>query len=140
MLLRDHPLMAYRGVRNWPPFWKWLDGVEDKNPRGEIGTLKSVLLSKLQRANRCFLLIQHEGSSYLGCLLFDDPAFCKSITSITRVLQLCCNRSIAEIGGIECLVFFVIPDGQEMSGPSDSYQSHERDDRKACQLPACGNF
>src|SRR5262245_16539878 len=102
MLLRDHPLMSYRGVRNWPPSWKWLDRVENKYPRGEIGTLKSVLLSKLARANRCCLLIQHEASSYLGCLLFDDPAFCKSIT---RVLQLCCNRSIAEIGGIDVSYF-----------------------------------
>jgi hypothetical protein len=94
--------MSYRVVRNWPLSWTWLDGVENKYPGGEIGTLKSVLLSKLKRANRCFLLIQHEGSSYLGCLLFDDLAFCKSIT---RVLQFCCNRSIAEIGGIDVSYF-----------------------------------
>jgi hypothetical protein len=90
--------MSYQGVRNWPPPWKWLDGVGNKYPRGEIGTLKSVLLSKLKRANRCFLLIHYEDSSYLGCLLFDDPAFCKYIT---EVLQFCCNRSISEIGSLD---------------------------------------
>jgi hypothetical protein len=90
--------MSYQGVRNWRPPWIWLDGVGNKYPRGEIGTRKSVLLSKLKLANRCFLLIHHEDSSYLGCLLFDDPAFCKYIT---EVLQFCCNRSIAEIGSLE---------------------------------------
>jgi len=95
--------MSYQGVRNWPPPWKWLDGVGNKYPRGEIGTLKSVLLSKLKRADRCFLLIRYEDSSYLGCLLFDDPAFCKYIRG---VLQFCCNRSIAEIGSIDVSYLF----------------------------------
>src|SRR5215510_13411167 len=36
MLLRDHPLMSYRGVRNWPPSWTWLDGVENKYSRGSL--------------------------------------------------------------------------------------------------------
>ncbi|HEY7318556.1 MAG TPA: hypothetical protein VIE89_13350 [Candidatus Binatia bacterium] len=98
MELRDHPLMSYRGNRNWPPTWVWLDGPEEKRPKGEVGILRMVLLSKMQRADRCFLLIFYEGSSYLGCLLFDDAVFCNQITTL---LQRCSNLSIAEIGGLD---------------------------------------
>jgi hypothetical protein len=98
MLLRDHPLMSYRGVPSWPPTWVWIDGPEENRPNGEVGILRSVLLSKLQPVNRCFLLIFHEDSSYLGCVLFDDDAFCKHVT---KRLQSCSNRSIAEIGSID---------------------------------------
>ena len=98
MLLRDHPLMTYRGVRNWPPTWMWIGGLEKKSPRGEIGILRKVSLSKLQPINRCYLYIYYEGSSYMGCLLFDDSAFCKHITG---VLQFCVNRPIAEIGRLD---------------------------------------
>jgi hypothetical protein len=34
----------------------------------------------------------------MGCLLFDETAFCRQITEI---LQSCCNRSIAEIGSLD---------------------------------------
>ena len=57
MLLRDHPSMSYRGMPNWPPTWTWLDGPEDKHPKGEVGNLRSVLLPKTDRANKCFLTI-----------------------------------------------------------------------------------
>src|SRR5262249_30703116 len=62
MLLRDHPLMSYRGIRNWPPAWTWIDGREDKHPKGEIGILRTVLFSKRQPANRCVLLIFYQCS------------------------------------------------------------------------------
>jgi hypothetical protein len=98
MELRVHPLMSFRGVPNWPPTWTWMDGREDQHPKGELGILRTVLLSKTQRANRCFLLIFYEESSYLGCLLFDDEVFC---CQITKLLQGYCNRPIAEIGSID---------------------------------------
>jgi hypothetical protein len=98
MLLRDHPLMSRRGVRNWPPVWTWIDGREDKRPRGEIGTLKTVSLTKLNPANCCYLYIDHEGSSYMGCLLFDDHAFC---AQIVKLVEGCYNRPISEIGSLE---------------------------------------
>ena len=98
MLLRDHPLMRYHGVSNWPPAWLWIDGVENKRPRGEIGTLTAVDVSKVPPTNRCFLTIDYEGSSYMGCLLFDDTAFCGEIT---KLLQGCLNRPVAEIGSLE---------------------------------------
>jgi hypothetical protein len=57
MLLRDHPLMCYKGVPNWPPSWTWIDGLENKRLRGEIGILKTVSLSKVLPANRSYLYI-----------------------------------------------------------------------------------
>jgi hypothetical protein len=98
MLLRHHPLMSHKGVPSWPPVWAWVDGQEDKRPRGEIGILKAVFLSIVEPADRCFLYIDHEQSTYLGCLLFDDHAFCDQIA---KLLQARCNRPIGEIGSLE---------------------------------------
>jgi hypothetical protein len=63
MLLRNHPLMSYHGVSSWPPVWTWTGGLANKDPEGEIG---------IQPTDRCYLYIEHEGASYVGCLLFDD--------------------------------------------------------------------
>jgi hypothetical protein len=98
MLLRDHALMRYHGVPNWPPAWLWIDGPENKHPRGEIGILQAVEVSKIPPSNRCFLCIDYEGSSYMGCLLFDDSAFCRQITEI---LKFCCNRCVSDIGSLD---------------------------------------
>ena len=98
MLLRDHPLMSFKGMSSWPPVWTWIDGHEKKSARGEIGILKEVTLSKINPADRCFLYIEHEGSLYLGCLLIDDHAFC---SQIAKLLQAQCNRPLAEIGHID---------------------------------------
>jgi hypothetical protein len=98
MLLRDHPLMSYHGVPSWPPVWTCKNGLQKKLRRGEIGILKSVTISNSQPADRCFLYIEHEGSSYVGCLLFDDSTFCGQIA---KVLQGYCNRRIAEIGSLD---------------------------------------
>ena len=98
MLLRDHPLMRYKGVPNWPPAWTWTDGLENKRPQGEIGVLKAVALSNVQPADRCFLYIEHEGSAYIGCLLFNDSTFCDQVANL---LQSQCNRPISEIGSLD---------------------------------------
>jgi hypothetical protein len=95
MLLRDHPLISYRGIPSWPP--DLIDGGEDKHPTGEIGILRTTLLSKIQPTNRCFLLISYERSSYIGCLMFDDDV----CDQVTKLLQRYCNRPIAEIGSID---------------------------------------
>ena len=98
MQLRDHPLMRYKGVPSWPPVWTWTDGLENTRPRGEIGILKAVALSNVQPADRCFLCIEHEGSSYIGCLLFDDSTFCGQLATL---LQNHCNRRISDIGSLD---------------------------------------
>ena len=100
MLLRDHPLMQYHSVRNWPPAWTWTGGPENRKPepRGEIGILKEVVPSKILPLKGCFLYNEYEGSEYIGCLLFDDSAFCNQII---KLLQGYCNRPIAEIGSLD---------------------------------------
>jgi hypothetical protein len=65
---------------------------------GEIGMLKRIRISDLPSARRCFLHMQHEQSSYIGCLVFDDAAFCQQIVEL---LQSRCNRPIAEIGSLD---------------------------------------
>jgi hypothetical protein len=98
MLLRNHPLMQYHGVPSWPPVWTWVDRLENKTPRGEVGVLIWASLGGSQPPDRCYLLMDHEGSSYMGCLLFDDHAFCRYIA---HFLENYCHRRIAEIGGID---------------------------------------
>jgi hypothetical protein len=96
MLLRDHPLMSYRGVKNWPPTWS-----SRKRPgeslRGEIGTLTFVLANP-EFSDRAFLVIEYQGQSYVGSLLFDDHDFCRQMTALLK-LQL--KRPITEIGSID---------------------------------------
>src|SRR5262247_2040913 len=98
MLLRDHPLMSYRGPRSWPPVWTWVDGRENKPPQGEIGILTSVVPSMVLPANRCFLYIDYEESSYIGCLLFDDRNFCCQVVTL---LQNHLDKPISEIGKLD---------------------------------------
>jgi len=98
MLLKDHPLMSYHGIPSWPPVWTFVRGVEKKHPRREeIGILKEVTISNIQPADRCFLHIEHEGSTYIGCLLVDDPVFCSQIVTLLRGYL---NRPVAEIGSL----------------------------------------
>ena len=40
MQLREHPLMTYHGVPNWPPVWMWRGGDRNRSIRGEVGVLK----------------------------------------------------------------------------------------------------
>jgi hypothetical protein len=96
MLLRNHPLMAYRGVPMWPPAWTRTDGLENRRAAGEIGILRKVMSSDVLPG--CFLYIDYKESSYIGCLLFDDRAFCNQIVNL---LKGCRNRPIAEIGSLD---------------------------------------
>ena len=100
MLLRDHPLFSYHGMHSWPPVWTWMSGGDNKHPRGEVGILRRVEKSHALPANRCFLFIDYEDSSYIGCLLCSEHGFCKSIVRV-RVLEAHVNKSIAQIGGLD---------------------------------------
>jgi hypothetical protein len=122
MELRDHPLMSRYGVPNWPPVWIRIDGQRGKGLQGEIGILEAVLPSKIKPEDRCHLLISHQGSEYLGCLLFNDRAFCRHITG---VLHFCRNRPTAEIGSIDLCYFFL--DSWLPTKPAKSWKS-EMDD------------
>jgi hypothetical protein len=72
-------------------------GDVNKNPKGEVGTLVEVQVSKHQ-ANRCFLVIEYEDSQYMGCLQFDDPSFRKQVCDL---LGKHCGHTMQEIGSID---------------------------------------
>jgi len=98
MLLREHPLFSYHGMHSWPPVWTWMAGGYDWRPRGEVGILRRVEKPKVLPANKCFLYIDYEDASYIGCLLCSDHAFC---SQIVRILEAHLNKTIAEIGSID---------------------------------------
>jgi hypothetical protein len=96
MLLRDHPLMMFRGNRSWPPDWLWSHGCDDTHPRGEVGILKNVIPSTT--ADGCFLIMEHCGAEYEGALLLNDSAFSREIF---RLLVRSSGKTIREIGDID---------------------------------------
>jgi hypothetical protein len=102
MELRYHPLMSYHGLNNWPPVWTWRGGQEDIRPKGEIGVLRDVFLSRVEPNLRLFLIMEHEKEEYMGCLLFNDWTFCGQIYEL---LKAHCGSSIAEIGTLDASRF-----------------------------------
>jgi hypothetical protein len=98
MELRKHPLMSYRGRPNWPPRWVWLGGKQNQRPRGEIGVLKEVSRYPLLSADGLTLVIEYDGSAYMGLLLFDDFAFSRTIHDLLKDLR---GRLISEIGSLD---------------------------------------
>ena len=98
MLLRDHPLMSCYGLPSWPPTWMLLKGTGASRLTGEVGILKGIRANDLSSTRRCFLYMQHEESSYLGCILFNDIAFSRHVTAL---LQCYFDHPIAEIGSLD---------------------------------------
>jgi hypothetical protein len=94
-LLRDHPLMSYRHVRNWPPVWTQARKETNKTLRGEVGILRYVQRPTL---NKCYLVIDYYGEYFVGTLIFDDFAFS---AQVGELLQKQVGRSIKEIGDID---------------------------------------
>jgi hypothetical protein len=95
MKLRDHPGMFYHGMSNWPPTWTRRDG--SGNLQGEIGTLKYVYAND-RVSNKCFLVMEHESTAFIGCLIFNDRAFCAQISTILREQT---GRPIKKIGDLD---------------------------------------
>ncbi|HEX9443597.1 MAG TPA: hypothetical protein VGA73_05730 [Candidatus Binatia bacterium] len=98
MKLRDHPLMSYHGVRNWPPSWVRADGETLAFAEGEIGVLREVLRSQVSPGDRVFLFIEHDGCEFLGCVLFSDRDFCEQVI---RLLQSHCGFTVGDIGSLD---------------------------------------
>jgi hypothetical protein len=96
--LRDHPLMTYGKVPNWPPTWVRIMGKKGELPKGEVGTLKEVMPSRVSPDTRLFLIIDYNGGEYMGCLLFSDKAFCRQLE---KLLPQLCNRPISEIASLD---------------------------------------
>jgi hypothetical protein len=58
---------------NWPPTWSPIQ-LKGQPATGEIGVLEQVLMQD-KSAPKCYLIIRHNNSKYLGSLTFDDPPF-----------------------------------------------------------------
>jgi hypothetical protein len=97
MLFRDHPLLADQNSRSWPPDWLWCAGFDNTHPLGEVGILKTTLLSRVKPAS-CFLIMDHAGAEYMGELFISDAAFC---SEFYEVLLRHCGKTIQEIGDID---------------------------------------
>ena len=98
MKLRDHSLMFYRGVSNWPPAWVGRDAKQSQQLAGEIGILKNVIQSKMKPLNRLYLTIEHDDEEYLGALLFDNPFACQRTYKLLLHHR---GKLIHEIGEID---------------------------------------
>ena len=90
--------MGYHGVKNWPPIWTWRGDGEDARPRGEVGILNDVFLSNVEPRSRIYLIMEHEGAEYIGCLLFEDSGFCKQMCELLNRYR---GSTIAEIGSLD---------------------------------------
>jgi hypothetical protein len=97
MELRNHPLMRRHGISNWPPIWSQHGREGDKRIRGECGVLRYVHANQ-NISNKCYLVIEHEAEHFVGCLIFDDVAFCSYISTL---LQDHIGHSIKEIGDLD---------------------------------------
>src|SRR5262245_66272166 len=102
MLLRDHPLMSCYGLPSWPPTWMLLKGTGASRLTGEVGILKGIRTNDLSSTSRCFLYVQHEESSYLGCLMFNDIDLSRRITEI---LQCYCDHHYSDFGILDIYIF-----------------------------------
>lgn len=96
MQLRNHPLMLYRGRRNWPPAWVWSGVGLNERPRGEVGSLHDIQIFKVD--NRIVLLMAYRDTPYIGCLRFDEAT---SYRRIGAILKRQIGRSIKEIGDLD---------------------------------------
>jgi hypothetical protein len=99
MKLRDHPLMSYRGIRNWPPVWTLATTRKGIVTilTGEVGVLKYVH-SNILMSNKCFVAIDFQEETYIGSLIFKDHAFCRQISHLLRDHV---GRSIKNIGDLD---------------------------------------
>ena len=97
MKLRDHRMMSHRGVKNWPPVWTRLGTMSSKSSEGKL-VFFSILFSIPKCPVGAFVVIEHEGKTYVGTLLFQDRAFCKQVSDL---LHRHVKRTIKEIGNLD---------------------------------------
>ena len=87
--------MTYRGFRSWPPVWTREFGPE-MYAADEVGTLEDVRRSVLD--NQCYLVIQYNGSRYVGVLQCDDRKFFEKVYGC---LSQSCGQPIHAIGELD---------------------------------------
>lgn len=107
VMLREHPLMNYRTLSNWPPVWTprgrkngaTVETVPDRHTRrGEFGTLQAAFISTVSRPPRIYLMAKHEGREYVGSLLFTDAGICRQFYEFFKEQA---GKRISEIGMLD---------------------------------------
>jgi hypothetical protein len=97
MELRRHPGMNYHGINNWPPVWIHSRGGSYASVNGEVGILKFVYASN-GISNKCYLVMEHDATHYVGCLIFKDATLC---FQVAKMLRGQVGRSIRELGELD---------------------------------------
>jgi hypothetical protein len=94
--MREHPLMSYGEIPNWPPPWSLPTEAGKITANGEIGVLKHLMY--YGNSTKILLVINHENQSFVGTLLFSDSRFCDHVATL---LKTHIGRSIKEIGDLD---------------------------------------
>lgn len=104
MRLRDHPLMNYRGIPNWPPRWLPRKDIGGEQLHGELGVLREVVVSSgspyNQQLSQLFLFMDHGGKPYVAAVLFNEAMFCRQVGEVMKKYY---GRTLEEIGGLDVM-------------------------------------
>jgi hypothetical protein len=73
-MLKNNPLMTYRGLSSWPPTWTWVGGVDNQHPKGEVGILEEIKVSQIEPMDRIFPYMEYE-AGVLYRLSLDRSSF-----------------------------------------------------------------
>ena len=102
MRLRDHPLMSYRGMSNWPPHWLPRKDSGGEQFSGELGVLVEVVLScsgiYSRQLSQLFLFMEHHDKGYVAAVLFSDATFCRQVGELMKKHY---GRTLEEIGALD---------------------------------------
>jgi hypothetical protein len=81
MELRNHPLMSFQGVRNWPPEIDIRNSRYPSHGRDWNAPLSTTLCCG---PGTCFITMFHDGCYYVGELSFDDHEFCARVCELLK--------------------------------------------------------
>ena len=95
MKIKDHPLMKYHNVPNWPPSYLTPDHRQELIK--EFGILRAVTLDA-RVSNRCFLMVEMDGLACVSWLKFDNSTFRSRFVNTVNVHL---NKPMKEIGELE---------------------------------------
>jgi hypothetical protein len=73
-----------------------VSGDSGNRPRGEVGVLKEVRTYGAE--GEAYLIIEHDGVQYAGCLLLDDKTFSEQLAGLLRT---CCGMTVRDIGSLD---------------------------------------
>jgi hypothetical protein len=85
--------MSEGGQQKWPPQWTQRQGRLPKPVHGEVGVLRYVY--SRPDAPQCYIVMEHQGESYIGFMSFEDARRCGRIIHFLRGQY---GRCLSDIG------------------------------------------